>query len=288
MEITRKDIIVKGRYNVWDLKDWLVIILFITLLALGLFFLTSPELRKYGYYPLGFSLLSLVFIILRVIFLGNFHVSRFNIVWKTMVGSIHSVAFDQIGDMNFVYSTTGRAAWIVNNKQGKRIKKFRTVSPLPAAGAAILFFRYKDLLPEMVFNLWKPVTKGKRTYEQVDFKLKIDGTLAHEAKGSIVLYESKLLYIPTHQQQTLSEPELLRIKKAGFVPEFSIYPADGNIKTHTLIEALLESNLPTAIRDAYIQKIVNENGGNIFTDMTRTGKQWQTYNEGVEVLIIRP
>lgn len=288
MENTRKDIIVRGRYNVWDIKDWLIIVLFIALLALGLFLLTSVDLQKYSYYPLGAALLASAYIIIRVIFLGNFHVSRFNIVWKTTAGSIHSVAFDQIGDTNFEYSAKGHAAWLINNKQGKRLKKLRSVSPLPAAGAAILFFRYKDLLPEVVFNLWKPTTKGKRTYEQVDFKLKIDGTLAHEAKGAIVLYENKLLYIPTQHLQTLSEPELSRIRKAGFIPDFSIYPADGNIKTHTIIEAILESNLPTAIRDAYIQKIVNENGGNIFVEMTRTGKQWQTYNEGVEVIIIRP
>lgn len=287
MEISRKDIIVKGRYNVWDLKDWLSIILFIVFLAVGLFLLSSPDLRLYSYYPLGASFLILIYIIFRIAFLGNFHVSRQNIVWKTSYSSIESVSFDHIGDMQLEYNPVGKAIWLVKNKSGQKIKKFRSLSPVSAAGAALLYFRYKDLLPEIVFNTWKPLTKGKRTYEEVDCKIKIDGSTVHEAKGSIVLYENKLLYIPTENIQAISEIEAPRVRKANFLPEFIKYLPDRNTKTHTLIEAILESNFPTAIRDAYIQKIVNENGGNIFVDITRTGKQWQTYNEGVEVIITR-
>lgn len=287
MELSRKDIIVKGRYNVWDLKDWLSIILFIVFLAVGLFLLTSPDLRKYSYYPIGASFLILLYIGFRIAFLGNFHVSRQSIVWKTTYSSIESIALDNVGDMQLEYNPAGKALWLVKNKAGQKLKKFRSLSPVPAAGAAILFFRYKDLLPEIVFNLWKPLTKGKRTYEEVDCKIKIDGSLIQEAKGSIVLYENKLLYIPTHHLQTISEMEAARVRKANFLPEYIKYHPDKNIKTHSLIEAILESNLPIAIRDAYIQKIVNENGGNIFVDITRTGKQWQTYREGVEVIISR-
>lgn len=287
MEITRKDIIVKGRYNVWDLKDWLSIILFIVFLAVGLFLLTSPDLRQYSYYPIGVSFLILIYIAFRIAFLGNFQVSRQNIVWKTSYSSIKSVSFDHIGDMHFEYSPVGKAIWLLKSNSGQKIKKFRSLSPVHAAGAAILFFRYRDLLPEIVFNTWKPLTKGKRTYEEVDYKLKIDGSIIQEAKGSIVLYENKLLFIPTEILQPLSELEAERVRKANFIPDHIKYPSDRNIKTHTLIEAIIESNFPMAIRDAYIQKIVNENGGNIFVDIIRTGKQWQTYNEGVEVIINR-
>lgn len=287
MEINRKDIIVKGRYNVWDLKDWLSIILFLVIIAIGLFLLTSPDLRKYSYYPLGGGLLILAYILFRIAFLGNFQVSRQNIVWKTSYSSIESLAFDKIGSMHLEYNAVGKAFWHVLNHSGQKIKKFRSISPVPAAGAAILFFRYKDLLPEIVFNIWKPLSKGKRTYEEVNYKVKIDGSTVQEAKGSIVLYENKLLFIPTAVEQELTESARMRVLKAQLIPDHIKYAPDANIKTHTMIEAIIESNFPIAIRDAYIQKIVNENGGNIFVDITRTGKQWQTYNEGVEIIITR-
>lgn len=287
MENTRKDTIVKGRYNIWEFKDFLFILIFIALLGIGVFLVTSADLQKFSYYPLGVSLIVLVYIILRIMFLGNFQVSRFNIVWKSAIGSIHTMGIDNIGSMELEYKHQGKASWLIKNLNNKKIKRFRSISPIPGAGAAILFFRYKDILPEVVFNIWKPLTKGKRTYEQVDYKLKIDGTLAYDAKGTIILYENKLIFIPTSTSNTLSEPEMNRVKKAGFSPEYVKYTSDENIKTHTLIEALLDSNLPQPIRDSYIHKIVFENGGNIFADIAKNGKQWQTYSEGVEIIITR-
>lgn len=287
MENTRKDTIVKGRYNTWDLKDFLFILIFIALLGIGLFLFTSVDLQKYSYYPLGTSFLVLIYIITRILFLGNFQVSRFNIVWKSAIGSIHTLAIENIGSMELEYNKHGKASWILKDHQNKKIKRFRSISPISAAGAAIIFFRYKDVLPEIVLNTWKPLSKGKRTYEEVDYQLKIDGSLAYKAKGSIVLYENKLLFIPTNISNALSEPEIDRIRKAGFSPEFIKYTYDGNIKNHTIIEAILNCNLPQPIRDSYIQKVVNDNGGNIFVNITKSGKQWQSYNEGVEILITR-
>lgn len=288
MENTRKDIIVKGRYNVWNIKDFLFILIFVALLAIGLFLITSVDLQKFSYYPLGASAIILFYIISRIMLLGNFQLSRFNIIWKTSVGSIQTMGIENIGSMDLEYNSQGKASWLLKNHQNKKIKRFRSLSPVISAGAAILFFRYKDVLPEVVFNIWKPLTKGKRTYEEVDYQLKIDGTLAYNAKGAIVLYENKLLFIPTSVTNTLSDPEIVRIRKAGFSPEFIKYSYDNNIKNHTIIEALLDSNLPQPIRDSYIQKIVNDNGGNIFADITRNGKQWQAFNEGVEIKITRP
>lgn len=287
MENTRKDTIVKGRYNTWDLKDFLFILIFIALLGIGLFLFTSVDLQKYSYYPLGTSFLVLIYIITRILFLGNFQVSRFNIVWKSAIGSIHTLAIENIGSMELEYNKHGKASWVLKDHQNKKIKRFRSISPISAAGAAIIFFRYKDVLPEIVLNTWKPLSKGKRTYEEVDYQLKIDGSLAYKAKGSIVLYENKLLFIPTNISNALSEPEIDRIRKAGFSPEFIKYTYDGNIKNHTIIEAILNCNLPQPIRDSYIQKVVNDNGGNIFVNITKSGKQWQSYNEGVEILITR-
>lgn len=287
MENTRKDTIVKGRYNTWDLKDFLFILIFIALLGIGLFLFTSVDLQKYSYYPLGTSFLVLIYIITRILFLGNFQVSRFNIVWKSAIGSIHTLAIENIGSMELEYNKHGKASWILKDHQNKKIKRFRSISRISAAGAAIIFFRYKDVLPEIVLNTWKPLSKGKRTYEEVDYQLKIDGSLAYKAKGSIVLYENKLLFIPTNISNALSEPEIDRIRKAGFSPEFIKYTYDGNIKNHTIIEAILNCNLPQPIRDSYIQKVVNDNGGNIFVNITKSGKQWQSYNEGVEILITR-
>lgn len=258
------------------------------LTAIGIFLFSSIDLQKYSYYPLGVALLLLIYIIYSVMSLGSYTVSQTSIIWKTLSGSIHTIQLENVGDMELKYSKSGTPYWIVKNKEGKKIKQFKRVTPIQASGAAILFFRYKDVLPEIVLNIWKPNNKGKRTYEEVDYKLKIDGTLAINTKGSIVLYENKLLFIPSTLSQTLSSPEIARIQKAGFYTELTKYLPDFNIKTHSLIEAILESNLPTAIRDSYIQKLVNENGGFIFVDITRTGKQWQTYNEGVEVIIVRP
>jgi len=288
LETIRKDILVKGRFNVWNIKDWAFIVLAITLLAVGIFLLSSPDLRTYSYYPLIGAVPFIVILAIRIMLLGNFQITKHNIVWKTLVSSIRTYSFDNIGYMSFEYNKSGQASWLVNNTQGKKVRRFNSLSPVHAAGAAILFFRYKDILPEVVFNLWNPMSKGRRTYENVAYRLKIDGSLAQDATGSIVLFENKLLYIPSDTGGELSAAESERIRKAGFIPEHMTYPADGNIKTHTLIEALLESNLPTAIRDSYIHRIVNENGGHIFSEMNRTGKQWQTFNEGVEVIIVRP
>lgn len=287
MENTSKDIIVKGRYNVWGLKDFLFIIIFIVLLALGLFLFSSVDLKKFSYYPLGASLLAFIYIIIRFMFLGNFQVSRFSIIWKTSIGSIQTLGIDKVGEMALEYNNPGKASLLLKNHENKKIKRFRSISPVTGAGAAILYFRYKDILPEVVFNIWKPLSKGKRTYEQVGYQLKIDGTIAYDATGAIVLYENKLLFIPTNVTNSLSDPEIERIRKAGFSPEFVKYTSDENIKTPTLIEALLDSSLPQPIRDSYIHKIAEENGGNIFADITRNGKQWQTYNEGVEIIITR-
>lgn len=287
MENTRKDIIVKGRYNVWDLKDFLIILIFISFLAVGLFLLTSIDLQKFSYYPLGAAAILLIYIIARIMLLGNFQVSRFNIIWKTSAGSIKTMGIENVGNMELEYNSQGKASWLVKNSQNKKIKRFRSLSQVKEAGAAIIFFRYKDILPEIVFNIWKPLSKGKRTYEGVAYQLKIDGTIAYDATGSIVLYENKLLFIPTNVTNSLSDPEIERIRKAGYSPEYIKYTADENIKNHSIIEALLDSNLPQPIRDSYIQKIVNDNGGNIFTDISRNGKQWQTYNEGVEIIITR-
>ncbi|MCO5232266.1 MAG: hypothetical protein LC105_10415 [Chitinophagales bacterium] len=288
MENISKDIIVRGRYNTWDTKNWLLILIFMLLTAIGIFLLSSIDLQKYSYYPLGAALLVLIYIIISVMMLGSFSLSNTSLIWKTINSSIHTIHLDQVGDMQLVYSKSGTPSWLLLNKQGKKIKRFSHISPIQASGAAILFFRYKDILPEIVLNIWNPNTKGKRTYEDVEYKLKIDGTLAIHTKGAIVLFENKLLFLPSSPLQTLSSPEIARIQKARFQTELAKYLPDYHIKTHSIIEAILESNLPSAIRDSYIQKTVNENGGFIFVDITRTGKQWQTYSEGVEIIIVRP
>lgn len=285
---TRKDIITKGRYNVWDIKDLLIIILFITFLGMGAFLFTSQELQQYSFYVLGAGLITLIYIIVRILFRGKFHVSRFNIVWKTTVGSMHSVAYDQIGNTYLEYSEKGNASWLIVDAQGKKTKKFRAISPLPSAGVGILYFRYKDILPEVVFDYWNAEKKGKRTYDLIHFKIKIEGTLVTESQGSIVLYDKRILFIPTSEAQSISEPEVSAIRKAGFSFDKGKFPPDSNIKTHTLIEATLESNLPEHIRDSYIERIAKDNGGQVFANMIRNGKQWQVFNEGVEILIERP
>ncbi len=284
---SRKDIIAKGRYNVWDIKDFLFVILCMTFLALGFFLLTSEELLKYSYYLFGAGLIIFLYLNFRLLRRGNFQVTRFSIVWKSMGGSLQSIAFDKIGAIDFEYSDKGAVSWHIKDLQRNTVKKFKAISPLISAGAGVLYLRYKDVLPEVVFNYWEAQKKGKRTYDEVDYQLRIEGTTVVQMKGALVLYDKRLLFIPTTEAQSMSEPEIKVVEEVGFILPESRYQPDGNIKTHTLIEAIIESNLPHNIRDSYLEKIAEENGGKIFANMNREGKQWYTGQNGVEVVIAR-
>jgi hypothetical protein len=44
-----------------NLKDFLFILIFIALLGIGIFLLTSADLQKFSYYPLGISLIVLIY-----------------------------------------------------------------------------------------------------------------------------------------------------------------------------------------------------------------------------------
>ena len=281
------DILSKGRYNTWDLKDWLIILIFLTITALGAFLYTSAELKMYSFYLLGASLALFLFILIRFLFRGRFHVSKFNIVWKSTIGSLHSITFDKIGEMHLLDSNEGRVAWNILDLKGKKIKKLRAIAPVESAAIGILYFRYKDLLPEIVFNNWEPRKKGKRTYEAVSYQIKLDGNELYAIHGAIVLYEEKLLFIPTEKSNALSELEKTRIHTSELGQASGIYPEDPHIKTHTIIEAILESNLPTAIRDTYIQKVVEQVSGKIYYNMIKDNKSWHQQNEGIEVVISR-
>lgn len=287
MDTTRKDILVKGRFNAWDSKDWAFLTLSIVLLGSGLFFLTSPDLIDISYYPLIGAIPFALVVLIRILFLGNLHITRTTIVWKTLVGPQRTYAFSDLGSCDFD-PKTDHPVLLITNKLGKKIRRFKENKPTEAAGAIVLFYRYKNILPELVFELWKPLSKGKRTYEGVTRIIRIDGDIQREESGFIVLYENKLLYIPTKSDKPLRPDIAGRLQKSGAMSTKVIYTPSPFVLTHTLIEALLEANLPLAIRNELIQQMVDENGGCILTEPARTGKTWQWFSEGVELKIQRP
>jgi hypothetical protein len=287
LETTRKDILVKGRFNAWDAKDWAFLSLAILLPVSGLFFLYHPDFREIAIYPLLGAIPFVLIVLLRVLFWGRFHITRNEIVWKIIVGPLRSVSFDQVGFSGFELKNE-EPVWVVTDKNGKKIRRFKECKPVQAAGAAILYFRYMDLLPEMVFNLWEPLSKGKRTYEGAKRTTFYNGRSIQTDTGAIVLYENKLMFIPTSVQAPAPEAYDPMLEDAGLLRSGNIYHPDGNIMTHTLMEAILEANLPMAIRDGYLQKIMADNDACLLIDPKRTGKTWDwAAGNGIQIKIER-
>lgn len=288
LETLRKDILVKGRFNTWDAKDWAFLSLAIVLPGLGLFFLSSPDLREIAIYPLLGCIPFVVVVLIRILFLGRFHITRSAVVWKMLIGPLRTASFDTIGFSGFELKNE-MPVWLLTNKQGKKIRRFKECKPATAAGAAILYFRYMNELPELVFNLWTPLTKGKRTYENVQRVIRHHGRLVREDVGFIVLYENRLMFIPTIIKQENAAADQVLLEGAGLCNDSLVYHPDPNILTHTLVEAILEANLPLAIRDDYMQRIISENGGCLITEPLRTGKVWEwAHINGLHMRIERP
>lgn len=287
MSVSRKDIIAKGRYNVWNMKDLALIILFAVLVTASVFLFKMEDFREYSYYVMGAAALVLLIEAVVISLKGSFHISRFSIVWKPIGGAMKSIAYDKLGGVALEYDAEGRASWVIQNQQAQVVKKFKNLSSAQSAGASILFFRYKDVLPEVVFNYWQAEKRGKRTYDELLYKLKIDGTVVAEMLGAAVFYDHRVLFLPTSVSETLSSPEIKVVEQADLLLPEGKYQPDRNIATHTLVEAVIESDLPAHIRDAYLEQIAQENGGRIFANMSKTGRQWQIFNEGVEVEITR-
>src|SRR5690606_28100589 len=140
LDTIRKDILVKGRFNTWDAKDWAFLLLAIILPGSGLFFLTSPDLREIAIYPLLGSIPFVLIVLLRILFRGSFHVTRDAMVWKIVVGPLRSCSFDTIGFSGFELNKD-KPVWLLTNKSGKKIRRFKECKPIHAAGAGILYFR---------------------------------------------------------------------------------------------------------------------------------------------------
>lgn len=287
MEKKDKDILVRARFNAWDAKDVAFLILSIILLGSGVFFLTSPDLIEISYYPLIGAIPFVLVVIFRILFLGKLHISKSDIYWKTLIGPQRSFPLNDLGFCGFD-PKNDNPVLLLTNHQGKKVRRFKEVKPVTAASAIILYFRYMNQLPELVFEFWKPLTKGKRTYEGAKRIIRIDGDVVKEETGFIVLYENKLMYIPTEATKPLKSELEQRLKKAGVLADTEAYPPSPYVMTHTLVEAILEANLPLAIRNEHLANIVSENGGCLLSDPTRNGKTWQWFNEGVELKIQRP
>lgn len=288
MESARKDILVKGRFNAWDAKDWAFLALAIILLTSGLFFFFHADFREIALYPLLGSIPFVIIVLLRILFWGRFHITRNEVVWKIVVGPMRSVSFDNIGFAGFELKNE-EPVWVLTNKAGKKIRRFKECRPVKAAGAAILYFRYMDLVPELVFNAWEPLTKGKRTYEDVKRTIFYNGRSIQSDTGAIVLYDNKLLFIPTSIEAPAPEAYDPMLEDAGLCRSGNIYHPDSNIMTHTLIEAILEANFPVAIREGYLQKIIAENGACLLKDPKRNGKVWEwSAGNGIQMKIERP
>jgi hypothetical protein len=287
LETTDKDILVKARFNAWDAKDAAFLLLSFILLGSGLFFFSSPDLKDISYYPLIGSIPFIIVVLFRILFLGNLHISKNDIYWKTLVGPQRSFSLNDIGFCGFD-PKSDEPVLLLTNHEGKKVRRFKEIKPVNAAGAMILYFRYMNQLPALVFELWKPLTKGKRTYEGVSRITRIDGDVVKEEIGFIVLYDNKLMYIPTEPTKPLKAELEQRLKKAGVLADAAAYPPSKHILTHTLVEAVLEANMPLAIRNEHLNNIVRENGGCLITDPARNGKTWQWFNEGVELKIQRP
>ncbi|MCO5248242.1 MAG: hypothetical protein M9887_04750 [Chitinophagales bacterium] len=284
---TQKKIIAKGRYNSWNTIEWLSIILIVVLIGLSVFLFSSEELRTHSIYPVIAALFLIIFIVIQYGLRGNFYISNTDILWKTNYGKIHTVLYEELGDNQLEYRSNNKTNWLLFNKEGKRIKKFRTIHSLTDAGASILLFRYKDFLPEIIFDYWTPNKKGKRTYQNIQLELKLNGELVFKTLGTITLYTDRLLFIPTQIIENINKFDIVSVHKAGFFDKKAMYLPDKNILTNTLVEAVLESDFPPAIRDSYLQKICDDNGGQIFVNMKKDGKQWKTFNEGIEVCVER-
>jgi hypothetical protein len=283
----KKEILVKGKFNTWDAKDWVFLFLGIGFLASGIFLFTQLEYRDIFYYPLLASVPFLLVISIRIALLGDFHVTHNTLVWKTLAGSTKVVNWEDIGFVGFERKST-KAVLVTTRTNGKKLRRFHESKPLAAAGAAVLYYRYMDILPELVFNLWEPLTKGKRTYLEVNRIIKIDGHIVQQDTGSMVLFESKLLYIPTEVKHAISVETRNKLQFSKILPAKISYPADSAIPTHSIVESLLEANLPVAIRDTYIDQLVAENGGCLLRNTTHSGKRWQWFQEGIEIQIDRP
>lgn len=287
MSKTQKNIIAKGSYNSWSVIEWLSILLVFILAALSVFLFSSEDLRTYTLYPGIATLVLIAYVIVRLGILGTYYVSFEDILWKSNFGKIHTVAYDDLGDSKMEYPLKKKPKWILKNKNGGFIKKFRLLKSPVSAGASILVYRYKDFLPVSVFDYWKPLKRGKRTYQKTNLELKINHEVVHTASGSITLFADRLLFIPDGITQALDELSLKAVRQAGFFERTPIYTPDENIYTHTLVEAILENDFPPAIRDSYLQKICDDNGAQVFLNMKKDGKQWEISSQSVTVTITR-
>jgi hypothetical protein len=283
----KKEILVRGSFNTWDAKDAAFLVLGIGFLVAGIYLYTLPQYRDICYYALLASLPFIIVVFIRTALLGQFQVTHQQLLWKTLIGAQKACNWDDIGFAGFEFK--GKKKFLVTlRNNGKKLRRFHEIKPLSAAGSAVLYYRYMDVLPELVFNLWEPQQKGKRTYLQVNRTIKIDGHIVQKDAGSMVLFESKILYIPTLVEDNISNETRSKLQYIKILPPKIAYPPDADVPTHSLVESLLEANLPMAIRDGYIDQLVAENGGCLLRNYYHSGKKWQWLHEGVEVLMERP